>query len=76
MFLNLNIQHQKELQELNWDKKNKNPERCQKEEEARERSGIISLEAQKEKTWDLYKECKIFLDQNENNWEIIKGTRQ
>ena len=76
MFLNLNIQHQKELQELDWDKKIKNPERCQKEEEAKERSDKISLEAQKEKTWDLYKECKIFLDQNENNWEIRKGTRQ
>ena len=28
------------------------------------------MENEKEKTWELYEECKQFLEENERNWEV------
>ena len=58
-----------------WDKVVKeHTERLEKE--AKEREEKIKHNEIKEKSWQLYKECKKFLEDNEKNWEKLKVERE
>ena len=41
-----------------------------------ERNKKINPRKEKENTWKLYKECQMYLDQNERNWQIRKMQRE
>ena len=46
------------------------------EREYEERNKRIELAKEKENTWQLYRECQRYLEQNERNWQIRKMQRE
>ena len=41
-----------------------------------DKKGKVELEKEKENTWELFQECKNFLESNERNWELRKLERE
>ena len=46
------------------------------EKETKEREERIQSKEMKEKSWQLYKECKKFLEENDKNWEKLRNERE
>ena len=46
------------------------------EREYDERNKRIELAKEKENTWQLYRECQRYLEQNERNWQVRKMQRE
>ena len=64
-----------EVEIVDWDKVLKDhKERL--ENETKEREERLEKKEIKEKSWELYKECKIFLENNEKNWEKLRNERE
>ena len=64
-----------EIEIPDWDKRIEEY-RKRIETEARERIEKINKKEIKEKSWQLYKECQKFLEDNERNWELEKLERE
>ena len=60
-----------EIQTVDWDKVLKeHKERL--EEERNKREAQLEKRAVKERSWQLFRECKIFLEENDKNWQARK----
>ena len=63
------------IEEIDWDKHLKE-HRERLELEASQREKRLEKKSMKQKSWELYIECKNFLEQNEKNWEKTKLERE
>ena len=64
-----------EIEHTDWEKViQEHKERLEKE--TKERESNIERKEIKEKSWQLYKECQKFLENNEKNWEKLKIERE
>ena len=64
-----------EIENIDWDKVlQEHKEKLEKESEEKEK--IVEEKRIEEKSWELYNECKMFLEENEKNWEKSKIERE
>ena len=64
-----------EIEVIDWDKfLIEHKERL--ENETLKRESQIERAKEKEKTWELYRECKNYLEENEKNWIVRKRERE
>ena len=70
-----NHQENIETQAIDWDieiEKHRN----ELETEMIEKNKNEKLKVEKERTWELYEECKLYLERNERCWEVRKLERE
>ena len=64
-----------EILEVNWEEHLEN-HRIYLEEEARIRNERLNKKEIKEKSWELYKRCQNFLEENDKDWERRRNERE
>ena len=64
-----------EILEVNWEEHLEN-HRIYLEEEARIRNERLKKKEIKEKSWELYKRCQNFLEENDKDWERRRNERE
>ena len=64
-----------EVEIVDWDKRLLE-HRTRLETETREREQRLEKQKIKIKSWELYRECKTFLENNEKNWEHKRQERE
>ena len=63
-----------EIETIDWDKRLEEHQNWL-EEEARKREQLLNKAKRKNQSWELYRQCKEYLEKNEHNWEARKLER-
>ena len=63
-----------EIETIDWDKRLEEHQNWL-EEEARKREQLLNKAKRKNQSWELYRQCKEYLEKNEHNWEARKIER-
>ena len=64
-----------EIEIIDWDQRLKE-HREHLEQEVAERTRRLKKQEEKEKSWELYRECKRYLEENDKNWQNRKTERE
>ena len=64
-----------EIETVDWDKRLKEHKE-ELEREYMEREKKLAKAERKHKGWELYSTCKVFLEENDSNWENKKIERE